>query len=233
MTDTYAEELLIEKFLELPSLQNSLRAASYYKENKEDERVLLIMETLIPYFAESGITVPEETDENREIFEINVFCFWYSNYLKDTPEHNNIVDNDEVYDEISLVDLTTINKYGNNGSINQDLFPMIAFPNQKFERPFDGYWYELNFIPAQPMQMELGTNGRLRWVGILQVNVCTPKNDGTKAVNDRYDEIASMFRQGLIIEGVRISKVYRTSAVDDGDYYCMFVSINWQADLDR
>ena len=112
-------------------------------------------------------------------------------------------------------------------------YPEVAFPNQVFTRPSDGYWYELFFIPAQPVQIELGTTARSRWIGILQVNVCVPKNSGTVPLNDRYDNIAKLFRSGLVFEGIRIVRTYRTSALDDGDYYVLPVTIEWQADLDR
>lgn len=112
-------------------------------------------------------------------------------------------------------------------------YPTVAFPNVTFTKPDDGYWYELFFIPAQPVVIELGTEARSRWVGILQINVCVPKNTGTTPLNDRYDNIAKLFKSGLYFDGIRISRTYRTSALDDGDYYVMPVSVEWQADLDR
>lgn len=112
-------------------------------------------------------------------------------------------------------------------------YPTVAFPNIAFERPEDGYWYELFFIPAQPMQIELGSEARSRWVGIMQINVCVPKNSGTTPINARYENIAKLFRSGLIIDGIRIVQTYRTSALDDGDYYVMPVTVSWWADLDR
>lgn len=112
-------------------------------------------------------------------------------------------------------------------------YPEVSFPNMAFKRPDDGYWYELFFIPARPVQIELGTEARSRWVGILQVNVCVPRNSGTEPLLDRYDGIASLFRSGLVLDGVRVVRTYRTSAQDDGDYYVMSVSIEWQADLER
>lgn len=113
------------------------------------------------------------------------------------------------------------------------VYPEVAFPNESFERPDDGYWYELYFLPAEPVQIELGTEARSRWSGVMQINICVPKNDGIVPLNSRYDNIAALFRSGSIIDGVRIRRTYRTSALDDGDYYVMPVSVEWQADLDR
>lgn len=112
-------------------------------------------------------------------------------------------------------------------------YPEVAFPNMNFERPDDGYWYELYFLPGQPVQVELGTEGRNRWVGVLRVNVCTPKNSGIESANDRYELIAKHFRSGLYINGVRIIRTSRSSAIEDGDYYVLPVDISFWADLDR
>lgn len=112
-------------------------------------------------------------------------------------------------------------------------YPEVAFPNVAFTKPEDGYWYELLFIPAEPLQIELGTEARSRWIGILQINVCVPKDSGTTPLNNRYENIAKLFRSGLIFNGIRIVRTYRTSALDDGDCCVLPVSVEWQADLER
>lgn len=112
-------------------------------------------------------------------------------------------------------------------------YPEVAFPNENFTRPEDGYWYELYFVPGQPIQKELGTEGRNRWIGVMMINVCTPKNEGIKPANARFDSIAKLYKQGLNIDGVRITRTYRTSAFEDGDYYVLPVTVEYWADLDR
>ncbi|MBQ0112963.1 MAG: hypothetical protein KBT03_07525 [Bacteroidales bacterium] len=112
-------------------------------------------------------------------------------------------------------------------------YPEVALENEAFVRPDDGYWYEVSVIPSAPQQIELGTEARSRWYGILQVNICVPKDSGTRAMNERFDAIAKHFRSGLILEGVRIVKTYRTSAVDDGDFLVLPVTVEWWSDLDR
>lgn len=126
----------------------------------------------------------------------------------------------------------------NEGALtDNEKYPEIAFPNEPFERPVDengnSYWYELYFIPAVPVQVELGTSGRTKWIGILQVNVCIPKNDGMQPLYDRFDSIANLYRSGANFDGVRISRTYRSSALDDGDFYVLPVSIEWWAYLER
>ena len=112
--------------------------------------------------------------------------------------------------------------------------PDVCFENEDFERPDDGYWYEVYFIPSQPLQIELGTDARSRWVGLLQINVCTPKSAGTTPSLDRYESIAKHFRTGMYINGnIRVVKTYRTSAMEDGDFYVLPVTVELQANLDR
>lgn len=119
-----------------------------------------------------------------------------------------------------------------DGNITYE-YPEVAFPNEPFERPEDGYWYELHPTPAQPVQLELGSTARSRWTGAMYINICVPKNSGTEPLYDRYDNIAKLFRQGMIIKGVRIVAVQDSSSVDDGDFLVMPISIVWQADLER
>ena len=112
--------------------------------------------------------------------------------------------------------------------------PEVCLENEDFERPDDGYWYEVFFIPSQPLQIELGTDARSRWVGLLQINVCTPKSAGTTPSLDRYESIAKHFRTGMYINGdIRVVKTYRTSAMEDGDFYVLPVTVELQANLDR
>jgi len=178
MTDSYVEQLLIEKFKELNGLEEVFEQATIYSEEDvyyvEDEEEYVV--------AEPQPTTQEEIDEG-EYFIVS--------------------------------------------------YPEVAFPNKAFERPDDGYWYELFFLPSVPVQKEMGKDGRSLWVGVLQINVCVPKNVGIKALNDRYDNIAQLYRSSGFIDGVRIVRTYRTSALDDGDFYVLPVSVEWQAYLER
>lgn len=112
-------------------------------------------------------------------------------------------------------------------------YPEVAFPYQSFSRPADGYWYELFYIPSEPIQIELGEEARSRWVGILQVNVVVPKESGMEPALARFDSIAKLFRAGSYIDNIRVNRTYRSSAYEDGDFYVLPVSVEVWADLDR
>ena len=309
MTDTYVENLIINKFLELESLEIIPKCVQYFNENKDSETPLESFIAFQPeypdgYKKEDEPTVNTEptkptlpdftknnpdtdlpwTDEEKETaiskyktdmetykIEYQVYkesveihdswlderakiegplvtdlIKWYRDVYPqyyNTPEGD--ADDDILYEAITNIipDLTSIRKtiklYDDDGNKSEtSVYPNVAFPNSEFIRPVDEngnntFWYELYFIPAPPNQIELGTKGRSRWVGIMQVNICIPKTWGTDELNNRYDEIAALFRSGLILEGVRITRTYRATAVDDDDFYCLPVTIEWQADLDR
>ncbi len=111
-------------------------------------------------------------------------------------------------------------------------FENVAFPNETFVRP-KGMWYEVSFIGDRPYQQELGTAGRSRWTGIMQINVCYPKGIGTQGIEDAFERIASHFSRGSVHEGIRVRRTYRSSARSFDDYYSVPVSVEWEADLDR
>lgn len=115
------------------------------------------------------------------------------------------------------------NKYG---------YENVSFPNKTFKRP-NGMWFDIAFINDRPNQWELGTSGRSRWLGIMQINVCYPKGVGTEGIEDAFERIASHFRRSSIHDGIRIKRTYRSSARLYDDFYAVPVSIEWEADLDR
>lgn len=305
MTDTNVENLIINKFLELTSLEAVPKCVKYFDDNKESDTTLESFEAFMPDYEnsdygdiriinapalpvlpnfeednpETGLPWTEAEKEqavakynqekvvydtffdNRAKIEgpcLTLLITWfrdtYVNYY-DTPDGN--AEDDALYDAIkrTIPELTTIKRtikiYDENGE-KKDLlvFPNVAFPNMEFIRPTNElgdntFWYELYFIPAPPNQVELGTQGRSRWVGIMQINVCIPKTWGTEELYARYDEIAKLFRSGLILQdkvmideeekpySVRIIRTYRSTAVDDDDFYCLPVTIEWRSDLYR
>lgn len=274
MTDTYVENKIIEKFVELDVLGATSKCIEYFLENKEKEDTLPGFDIFKPtYVIDPSWTEEEVLDYKKHVSDpciLALRCWYIDIYpvIKGTEETKTYTDPltgieytytgsyeyDELYDAIYNYDLedkykhpkdnlTSINRkvslYDNNGNLVEiPLYPEVAFPNEDFTRPIDSNgnnlsWYELYFIPARPNQIELGTKGRSRWFGLMQINICVPRTWGTQELYQRYDDIAALFRSGLILEGVRIVRTYRSSALDDDDFYCLPVTIEWQADLDR
>jgi hypothetical protein len=100
-------------------------------------------------------------------------------------------------------------------------------------------WYELDIIPGEPYQAELGTAGRNRWVGIFQITVCVPLNSGKTMANARYEALAALFPRGSFFSGIEITSVHRCpnlSSEQEGpatDHYRLPVRIAYRADLEN
>ncbi len=111
-----------------------------------------------------------------------------------------------------------------------------------FTKPECGYWYEIKFIPAQPVQIELGQHSMNEWAEIMQINICVYKDIKTRRSTHKengvgfymkyaYAAIAEVMKRGVILNRVHITKVGKSSAIDNGDYYSVPVSIYWYANL--
>lgn len=274
MTDTYVENKIIEKLVELDVLSATPKCIKYFNTHKEDAVPLEAFKEFMPEYNIDPSWTEEEVKDYKEhidgplILKLRIwFIAIYPEIFEttDTKSYTDPVtgieytftgseDYDALFRAVKSVklntdikdkdsDLTsirrTVNLYDDNGKLVEiPLYPEVAFPNEDFIRPVDENgsnlsWYELYFIPARPNQIELGTKGRSRWFGLMQVNICVPRTWGTQELYQRYDDIAALFRSGLILEGVRIVRTYRSSALDDDDFYCLPVTIEWQADLDR
>lgn len=98
-------------------------------------------------------------------------------------------------------------------------------------------WYELDMIPGEPYQSELGTNGRNRWVGIFQITVCVPLDSGKAMANARYDAIAGLFKRGTVFSGVEVTRCHRCPNLSsdmegvETDHYRLPVRVAYRADL--
>ena len=211
MTDSYVEDILIDKFLDLFSINEEKLVKQYFVTHKGD--------------------LEAYGKDEEEFYE------WYKTYVSLPLTERNDED-DSLIRTIQKETLTPEAKRDENGDFIYSNFPNVAFPNYPFEKPKDEdglnfAWYELFFITNEPMQIELGEEARSRWVGIFQVNICVPKTWGRREINARYNELATLFRSGININGVRVEKTFRTSALDDDDFYCLPVTISWWADLDR
>lgn len=146
-----------------------------------------------------------------------------------------------VYDTlIELFESVTMDN-GNGGreSLFLDDKSDINYEFEAFKRPSTGVWYELHFIPAQPVMAEIGHNAMNEWKGIFQVNICVLKSIKTitpdigvkEYVDNAYVSIAEVMKRGVIKDRVHITGVGISSAIDNDDYYSVPVSVSWYANL--
>lgn len=150
----------------------------------------------------------------------------------------------KVYDTlISLFESVTIDD-GKGGQVSlftekNGKYIDIKYEFESFNRPDEGIWYSLKFIPAMPYTPEIFEGAMNRWTGIFQIDVCVLKNIGTKyegykvkdCFDTAYSAIAEVMKRGVYKDRVRITKIGRTSAIDCGDYYSMPISVSWVANL--
>lgn len=110
----------------------------------------------------------------------------------------------------------------------------VAFDRSKFMDKAGNYgWLDVLFVPFRHIQAELGTNGKNRWQGYLQVNVCCPKGVGVKYTNNVFDAISKHFPEGHITDGLYITGVDRGIGTPCIDFFFTPVRIFWKATIDR
>lgn len=149
--------------------------------------------------------------------------------------------NNEVNDTlISIFETATIDDgHGGRESLFYPDKHDINYEFEPFKRPTNGCWYELHFLPAQPYMAEIFKNAQNRWTGIFQVNVCvlktirtlTPQLGVKDYVDNAYASIAEVMKRGVIKDRVHITGVGKSSAIDNGDYYAVPISVSWYANL--
>lgn len=104
----------------------------------------------------------------------------------------------------------------------------IAWPNIPYE-PGNATYLKPSFIPAGTLQVTLGDTGKDETLAIYQVEVISPRGAGRSSLPDT---IADRFKRGTILTyngvSLRVRSVSIGSALTDGAYYIVPVSINVQ-----
>ena len=247
MTDTFVEQTLINKFLELESLEVISKCHKYFQDNKESEECLPAFERWKPDYPE-GITEDEKKfiDGPLEYFNEDSLIDWFSSiYPNDYKTETGTEDEDNLYEAIKAVKIelnidepikrkiTFFNS--NRDSVTVPIYPVV-FENLISERSevSDGFskaWYELYFSPNAPIIGEIYRDSRRWYTGFLQVNICVPSNTGTDDIRLRYNEIVKHFKGHYLANGIRIENVYRSSNIVESDFTWCPVTIEWKAYL--
>ena len=144
---------------------------------------------------------------------------------------------------ISIFESTTVDDgKGNKVSLftkKDKKYIDIKYEFEDFQRPTTGVWYALHFLPAQPTVKELGQDGMNNWTGVFQIDVCVLKSIRTKTpkygVKDYFDSayaaIAEVMKRGVYKDRVHITGIGNSSAIDNGDFYSMPISVTWYCNL--
>jgi len=109
----------------------------------------------------------------------------------------------------------------------------IAWPNIPFEPQAGATYLRPQFLPADTVQVGLGTDGLDDTTGIYQVDVVYPAETGRSQIPD---QVADHFKRGTVLSyngtNVRIRSVSIASALRDGAFFFVPVSIAFQTYTD-
>jgi len=88
------------------------------------------------------------------------------------------------------------------------------------------------FLPARSSQLTVGVDGKDLRLGLYQVDVFVPLNQGTSLANEYADVVMSLFPRGVITQSgtdVHISSVWREAGRRVESFYQVPVMVRWSA----
>ena len=103
--------------------------------------------------------------------------------------------------------------------------------------PIDALWYRIAWIPGPDPDMDgIGFGAKVRHTGIMQINVCDPRDNGDVPVSTEAQRIQDCFKAGtnLAYNGqiVTITGCGRTGGLfDETGAYVVAVRVYWVADV--
>ena len=88
---------------------------------------------------------------------------------------------------------------------------MVQLPNQSFNVPTDKTYVKLTIIHGDSQQAQLSNTRQVdRYVGLLQFDVVTPLDVGTKKQNDVTDALGKIFRRSEIQTNTAGTLIFKT-----------------------
>lgn len=109
----------------------------------------------------------------------------------------------------------------------------IAWPNTQFEPAAGSTFLTPSFLPNETLQVGLGTNGKDETNGLYQIDVVYPAGNGRSTIPDT---VADHFKRGTVLSyngtTVRIRSVSIDSAITDGAYHFVPVTVSFQTYTD-
>ncbi len=109
----------------------------------------------------------------------------------------------------------------------------VRWPNMPWKQPVLNEWIALKVIPGDGRQASLGSQKLERQLGIVIVQVFTPKNSGTRRAADLADIVGSIFRYQTKTDS-GVSVIFRAPELGDVaervDQYQANVKVPFQAE---
>lgn len=109
----------------------------------------------------------------------------------------------------------------------------VAWENKEYTPTIGTPYLRPIFLPAEPEQAELGTRGRNRLLGIYQISIFAPTGKGAGEAEGIAEDLVAYFKQGKSFTSgdvtVRVSRAWRSVAVQEKDWFHVPVTIRWFA----
>ena len=111
----------------------------------------------------------------------------------------------------------------------------IAWENKTFAPVAGTRWYRATFLPGMANAAAIGDGAQNRHYGLMQIDVCEPKNLGDVLAANEAERIATCYKRGTVLTYtgvlVRIERVYRGAAIPSDDWYMVPILIEYRADV--
>lgn len=104
----------------------------------------------------------------------------------------------------------------------------VAYPNQEFTPPENGYWLRMTLLLGAPVIGELGVDGVGLRPGVLMLDLFGPRGDGTKTLSEYAAALEALFRRQSV-DGVEFEEAGTVDVGPDDAGYHFQVSVNFHA----
>jgi len=112
-----------------------------------------------------------------------------------------------------------------------------VYDNDKLRPDYLQPFAILQFLPASPSVSTLGSNGRDELLGILQIDICCPVDQGESVLLEYADTLRAYFTAGRQFEFdsqcVIVSNCGQSQGFTSNNYYRMPISVTWYSRLTR
>jgi len=112
---------------------------------------------------------------------------------------------------------------------------IIAWENKSFTPVAGTRWYRATFLPGMAQAAAVGVDAQNRHYGLMQIDVCEPKDNGDVLPGNEAERIATCYKRGTVLTysgvSVRIERAYRGSAIPSEDWFMVPVLIEYRADV--
>lgn len=121
--------------------------------------------------------------------------------------------------------------------LSQALSYPIKWPNAPFDTPNGEPWLRVNILLNQPAQTTIGSNGKDRINGFMQIDIFVPKGAGHKVPTQIADEINTNLKSGdnLASNGqkLRVVSVGSRQGTEDSVWYHQILRVDFYTQYTR